>query len=196
MYCPECGEENEDSSKFCKSCGADLDDNPAPVKEQTTFNKQKILIIALVAIVIILAVGVIFMGGFLKGDIPLESMDFEIFTMDVPKGSEFVKTQSIPNYGFGGLISLSNSGEYSNEVGSLLISTIDGSSHPSAVSLDRTEGDITVYKDNQGRDAYYMVREIGDYEFVLIGRDDQTMIKMLQSIQITDEDELASQSSV
>ena len=30
--------------------------------------------------------------------------------------------------------------------------------------MDRTEGDITVFKDNQGRDAYYIVREIDDYE--------------------------------
>ena len=195
MYCPECGEENSDGSKFCKKCGADLGNNLAVEKEQTTFSKKKILIIALIAIVIILAVGVIFAGGFLKGNVPLESMDFEIFKMDVPEGSEFVKTQSIPNYGFGGFIALTNDGKYSDEVGSLLISTIAGSSHPSEVSLDRTVGDIKVFKDNQGYDEYYIVREIDDYEFVLIGRDDQTMIKMLQSIQITDEDELASQSS-
>ena len=39
------------------------------------------------------------------------------------------------------------------------------------------------------------MREIDDYEFTLIGSDDQTLIKMLKSIQITDESKLASKSS-
>ncbi len=89
---------------------------------------------------------------------------------------------------------LQNDGEYSKEVYSLLISTVTGSSHPSQTSLDRTEGDIKVYKDNK-ESEYYIVRQIGDYEFALIGKDDKTMIKMLNSVQITDEDELASQNS-
>lgn len=194
MKCPNCGELNDDSAKFCKSCGEQFESQPVPVK-QTGMDKNKIIIIALVAVIAVLSVGVLFAGGVFKSEIPLESMDFEIFTMDVPVGSNFVETQSIPNYGFGGFVGLSNNGEYSKEVSSLLISNIAGSSHPSEVSLDRTEGDIKVYKDNQGHDAYYIVREIDDYEFVLIGRDDQTMIKMLKSIQITDETKLASQSS-
>ena len=195
MKCPNCGEENNPDSKFCKNCGNSLESIVTPENTPKTLEKNKIIIIALVAVIIILAVGVIFAGGFLKGNVPLETMDFEIFKMDVPEGSNFVETSSIPNYGFGGFVGLQNGGKYSKEVNSLLISNIAGSSHPSAVSLDRTEGDIKVFKDNQGHDAYYIVREIDEYEFVLIGNDDQTMIKMLKSIQITDKDKLASQSS-
>ncbi|MEE0936203.1 MAG: zinc ribbon domain-containing protein [Methanobrevibacter sp.] len=195
MYCPECGEENTDGAKFCKSCGAPLESGPDPVSGQKTYDKNKIIIIALIAVIAILAVGAIFAGGFLKGNVPLETMDFEVFKMDVPVGSEFVTTNTIPNYGFGGFIGMSNSGKYSKEVGSLLISTIAGSSHPDAVKLDRTEGDIKIFKDTEGRDAYYITREVDDYEFVLIGSDDKTMIKMLKTVKITDEDELASQSS-
>ena len=195
MRCPNCGEENNPDSKFCKKCGESLEHGVTPKNTPNTLEKNKIIIIALIAIVIILAVGVIFAGGFLKGNVPLETMDFEIFKMDVPEGSNFVETNSIPNYGFGGFVGLQNGGKYSKEVNSLLISNIAGSSHPSSVSLDRTEGDIKVFKDNQGRDAYYIVRELDGYEFVLIGNDDPTMIKMLKSIQITNKDKLASQSS-
>ena len=195
MRCPNCGEENNPDSKFCKKCGESLEHGVTPKNTPNTLEKNKIIIIALIAIIVILAVGVIFAGGFLKGNIPLESMAFEIFKMDVPKESNFVETNSIPNYGFGGFVALQNGGKYSKEVNSLLISNIAGSSHPSEVSLDRTEGDIKVFKDNQGHDAYYIVRELDGYEFVLIGNDDKTMIKMLKSIQITDKNKLASQSS-
>ena len=192
MNCPECGEENQNDARFCRNCGAKLESAPPAT---SAMDKNKIIIIAMVAVIVILAVGVIFAGGFLKGNVPLESMDFEIFKMDVPVGSEFVETNSIPNYGFGGFVALQNGGKYSKEVNTLMISTIAGSSHPSAVSLERTEGDIKVFKDNEGHDAYYIVRQINDYEFTLIGNDDKTMIKMLNSIKITDADELASQSS-
>lgn len=194
MNCPECGEENNNDAKFCKNCGSELE-----LVETTTTtpirDKNKIIIIALIAAVIILAVGVIFAGGFLKGNVPLESMDFEIFKMDVPKGSEFVETQTIPNYGFGGFIALKNGGKYSTEVNTLMISTITGSTPPSQVRLDRTEGDIKVFKDKDGSDSYFIEKQINDYEFTLIGSDDKTMIKMLNSIKITDEHKLASQSS-
>lgn len=194
MNCPECGEENNNDAKFCKNCGSELE-----LVETTTTtpirDKNKIIIIALIAAVIILAVGVIFAGGFLKGNVPLESMDFEIFKMDVPKGSEFVETQTIPNYGFGGFIALKNGGKYSTEVNTLMISTITGSTPPSQVRLDRTEGDIKIFKDKDGSDSYFIEKQINDYEFTLIGSDDKTMIKMLNSIKITDEHKLASQSS-
>lgn len=195
MYCPECGEDNADGAKFCKSCGAELESSPGPVKEQTKYDKNKLLIIGLIAVVVILAVGVIFAGGFLKGNVPLETMDFEVFKMDVPVGSEFVATTTIPNYGFGGLVTLENTGEHSDEVYSMLVSNIAGSSHPDSVSLDRKEGDITVYKDNQGRDGYFITRQVDDFEFDLIGKDDKTMVKMLKTVKITDEEKLASQDS-
>lgn len=195
MKCPKCGDANESGAKFCKNCGEQLEGDVELASTPKTYNKNRLIIIGLIAVVIVLTVGVLYAGGVFKTEIPLETMDFEIFKMDVPVGSEFVETQSMPNYGFGGFIGLENAGDYSKEVFSLMISNIQGSSHPSQTSLDRTEGDIKVYKDNQGRDGYYIVRQIGDYEFTLIGKDDQTMVRMLKTIKITDEDELASESS-
>ena len=192
MNCPKCGCNNNNDAKFCRECGAKLETNNST---STTTNKNNLIVVILIVVIAILAIGVLFASGVFKSEVPLETMDFEVFKMDVPECSEFVETSSIPNYGFGGFVALKNNGDYSDEVGVLMVSTIQGSSHPSEVSLDRTEGDIKVFKDNQGHDAYYIVREIDGFEFVLIGNDDQTMIKMLNSVKITDVDKLGSQSS-
>ncbi|WP_461461676.1 zinc ribbon domain-containing protein [Methanobrevibacter sp.] len=185
MYCSNCGEYNEEDAIFCKKCGAKFENDNNPTEIEKKSSKNKIIIISLVSVVMVLALCVFFAGGSLKGDIPLETQNFSIFQMDVPVGSDFVETQSIPNYGFGGLITLENTGNYSNEVGIFMVSNIGGSSHPREVSLERTEGDIKVFKDREG-DAYFIQRDIGDYHFVLMGRDDETMIKMLESIKMTD----------
>ena len=38
IFCPECGEENPDESKFCRKCGVNLV-YEEPKKEQTTAKK-------------------------------------------------------------------------------------------------------------------------------------------------------------
>ena len=194
MNCPKCGNENENEAKFCKHCGTPL--NSVSNATTKTTDKNKMIIIALIAVVAILAVGVLFAGGLFKSDVPLEKKDFEVFEMDVPVGSEFVATSSLPSYGnIGGFVILENGGEYSDEVSSIMVSTIQGSSHPSETSLDRTEGDIKVFKDNTGHELYYIQREVDGYEFSIIGKDDQAIIKMLKSVKITDKTALASQST-
>ena len=81
---------------------------------------------------------------------------------------------------------MENAGAYSDEVYSIMISTIQGGSYPSGTVLDSQVGDITVYKDNQGENVYYIERDVGDYEVTLIGNNEDAMIKMLQSIELTD----------
>jgi len=122
-------------------------------------------------------------------------MDFEIFTMDVPVGSHFVRTHAMPNLGLGGLVSFSNDGKYSKEVSVLQITTMILSYPPPGTSLHRTDGDINIYKNNEGEDKYYIERQIGEYRFVLTGSDMETMVNMLKTIQIKDMDKLASQNS-
>ena len=180
MKCPNCGWENKSSARFCEKCGTEL------TQPSNTNNNNKI-IIALIAAVAILAVGVIFAGGFLNSEVPLETRDFEVFTMAVPKGSEFQEFTSMPSYGnIGGFIFLENVGDYSKEVYMLEVSTTASDSPTEEFSFDHTdEGDVAVYKDHTGQSKlYYATKKIDGYTFALMGEDYKTMVKMINSVEI------------
>lgn len=65
-----------------------------------------------------------------------------------------------------------------------MFSTIAGGSPPPQVTLDRIEGDITIYKDANGENLNYMERQVGKYKISIIGRNQNTMIDMLNSVSI------------
>jgi len=204
-FCPDCGSEVEktketiiENRNFCENCGSEL--NPgdsfcaecghsktstltAPAKPK---DNNRTIIIGLVAVVAILIVGATLFSGVLTPEVPLVTQDFGVMTMLIPEGSNYVETSSIPDYGYGGYYGMENAGDYSDEVYSIMISTIQGGSYPSGTVLDSQVGDITVYKDNQGENVYYIERDVGDYEVTLIGNNEDAMIKMLQSIELTD----------
>ena len=67
MFCPKCGEEIKDGSKFCKHCGSQIKSNttgvnsPKPIKTSNNDDRNKKIIIAvLIAAIVILAV--VFVG--------------------------------------------------------------------------------------------------------------------------------------
>jgi len=67
MNCPKCGESNSEHAKFCKSCGETLKkDKSNTIPAKKSMNKNKIMIIVLIVIVAILAVGVMYVGEYLK----------------------------------------------------------------------------------------------------------------------------------
>lgn len=182
--CENCGAEISPNEKYCQKCGHKHKSAISSIPQ--TDSKNKTIIFILIAVVAVLAVAVILASGVLTPDVPLVTEDFGVFTMLIPEGSNFVETSSIPSYGFGGYVGMENAGDYSDEVFSIMVSTIRGGTHPSEVSLDRQEGDITVYKSNQGKTVYYIERDIGEYEFTVIGNDDETIIRMLNSVIIAD----------
>lgn len=188
MDCPKCGEKNSDNSKFCKQCGALLnEDSPK------TDNKNKIIIAALMAVIAVLAVGILFGGGLFKSEVPLQSMDFEAFTMDVPVGAEFEEFTSVPSFGnIGGFVYLENKGNYSSEVSMFGVSKM-GASIPSEMHYDHDEGDVVIFKDDG--DLYLANLEKDDFSFSLMGRDPDTMVRMLNTIDITDAKALSSGDS-
>ncbi len=195
MNCPKCGENNNNDSKYCKNCGTLLEDNHSSLKSLENLDRNKVIIIALIAAIIILAIGVIFAGGFFKSNVPLETKDFELFTMDVPVGSNFEEFTSIPSFGnIGGLIYLQNTGQYSSEVTMFGVSKM-GASIPSQVKFERNDGDVSIFKDKEDTGLYLAALEKDDFSVSLMGRDPDTMVKMLNTIVITDKNALASQGS-
>lgn len=180
-FCNSCGAKNSDSSQFCEECGSKLE-----FIAESASQKNRYIIIALLVIIIALLGGLLYMVVSTPAETPLVKEDFEIFTMLVPEGSYFVETSSMPSYGFGGFVYMKNIGNYSREVGVLGVSTTQGDTHPSEVSLISVDGDIRIFKDNQGNDAYYITRDVGEYDFTLMGNDEAAMVKMLKSIEITD----------
>lgn len=179
-FCPNCGAKLANSVNFCESCGNKIN------KRSFTLDNAKIILVLLGFIVATLACLTLFAGGVFDTAVPLETTDFEIFTMLTPVGSDYVTTDSLPSYGIvGGYVVMENGGDYSEEVQSITVDNIRGTSHPPQVSFDHRVGDITVYKDNQGNNKYYIDRQVGEYEVSLIGSDDETMIEMLESIELS-----------
>lgn len=179
-YCPECGGELGPGEEFCSKCGNNLNRNSS-----STSSNHKIIILLLAVIVIILA-GALLSGVFTSHDVPLGNKDFGGITMLVPVGSDFVETYSSPAIGtVGGFIMYENAGKYSHDAFSITFSTLMTNSAPSDFILDRHIGDITIYKDRNGGDGKYMIRDVGDVEVDMIGSNEDVMIKMLNSVDIT-----------
>ena len=77
MFCPKCGKEIKDGSKFCKHCGSEIKKNkngtsaPAKVKTQSSDDEKtkKIIIGVLVAAIVILAIVFVAFGtGMFNGN--------------------------------------------------------------------------------------------------------------------------------
>lgn len=194
MNCPKCGEMNNENAKFCKKCGESLENNPVTIN-QNPKDKNKMLIIALIAIIVVLAVGVIYAGGLLKTEVPLHTENFEVFTMNVPVESKFEEYASVPSYAnIGGFKYFENRGKYSDEVYMIGISTL-GNTLPTGIEFDHQVDGISLYKDKGGSGNYIATLEKDGFNFCLMGKDTDTMVKMLKTVQITNKDALNAQSS-
>lgn len=186
ITCNSCGNKNDMSAKYCEKCGNDLSKNQSNMLQNKTAENQKTrnIILILVAVVAVLGVGMIVlsMGG---TSTPTVTNDFGGITMLIPKGSNFVQTDSLPNYGItGGYIIFTNGGEHKDKVNSIMFTTIQGGGPPSKVVLDRVEGDVKIFKDGNGENLYYIEKNVGKYEIDIIGRDLPLMLEMINSVQI------------
>lgn len=177
--CPKCGNEIESDEEFCSKCGENLKPKTASIKKE-----HKIIIIAL-GIVIIALVGVLLSGASTSHDIPLGNKDFGGITMLVPVGSNFVESNSLPDYGAGGFVMYKNTGKYSHDAFTITFSTTIGKGAPSSFTLDRQDGDISIYRDVNGEDGLYMIREVGGMKVDMIGGNEEVMKEMLNSVEIS-----------
>ena len=181
-FCENCGSELLPGENFCSECGHNKneEEDVQPAKKDNTK-----IILALVGVIAVLAVVAgLMVGGVFHQEVPLVTQDFEVFTMLVPEGSNYVEAGSMPSFGYGGFIYTNNVGEYKKEVSVIGISTTIGNMPPEGSVLDRVEGDIQVYRDTENPDVYEIERRVGEYKVILMGRDDAAMIKMLQSIEL------------
>ena len=187
-FCENCGKPIEPGQEFCSECGTSL---AGPVRESFTDkirNDRKVILAAAAVIAVVFIGALIVMAGAGDSEIPLVEEDFEVVTMLVPENSYFVETDSLPSYGnIGGFVVLENAGDYRGDVGSMIFSTIDGGSDAPLedVALERVDGDIHIYKDRNGADAYYITRQVGEYKIDVIGSNEDAIVKMLKSAEVT-----------
>ena len=192
-FCPNCGSSISPAQEFCTECGSNLAN---PVREsfrEKAKNDRKVIVAAIAVIAVVFIGALIVMVGTGDSDIPLVEEDFEVVSMLVPEGSYFVETDSLPSYGdLGGYVSLENAGDYYTDVGAIMFSTIEGGSEAplEEVALERVDGDVHIYKDRNGADAYFITRQVGPYEINVIGSNENAIVKMLKSAEVTSTTEI------
>jgi hypothetical protein len=201
MNCPECGKENAQSAKFCKYCGADLTAPPTKgndnsenkiVSHKTDDSKKntKIIIAVLAVVVIVLAGLVIYASGILTPEIPLETQEFDQFTIDVPVESKFVLGNQHTTDKDNIIVMYDNKGKYSNEayaidVGNNLTEDLiaDGA------ELIEETSNAKIYK---YEDTYEILANFDESQILLIGSDLDTLKRMADSYKEGDISKLAS----
>lgn len=188
MKCPNCGNENSDSAKFCKSCGETLN---KPIKKDS---KNKKIIIALLIIIAILAVGVLYGMGVFKGEVPLETKDFSAFKLDVPIGSDYVLKDLSSTNKSNLFVGYENKGDYKDNAfgffagNNIKRNTVIWSNH-----LYERDGEIEVYKnDSSNEEIYSVYYNGGKGQIVIIGSDVDTMKKMAKTFKDFDENKISS----
>lgn len=79
MKCPNCGNENNDSAKFCKSCGASLktDDAKIITHKKEDNNNTKIIIAVMAVVVILLAGVLLYTSGILNTEVELQNQEYK-----------------------------------------------------------------------------------------------------------------------
>lgn len=194
MKCQKCGGDNDDTSKFCKNCGASLETNSV---ESTTTNKthKKIIIGLIIVIIAILAIGGLYGMGFFKGEIPLETKDFEAFTMDVPVGSKYVLIDSSSKNESNLFVGYRNKGEYEFDAfGFYIGNNVTKKAASVSGEFYEKDGKMEVYKNNSasGPAMYSVYQDNGDNQIVLLGSDLNTLKKMAKSVKDFDADKLSS----
>ena len=179
MKCPKCGNENDDNAKFCKSCGEKLE------KPAIAGDKNKKIIIALIAIVIILAGVVAYTSGILS-PVELKTQEFDGFTLDVPVNSNFVLDESLstPN---GAFVEYWNKYENSFD----LVYFMVGTNLTEDMIVDKgpveTDGDLKVFKnESDGQTIYEVLKSDGKVGIIVSGDNPDTLKRIANTFKNKD----------
>ena len=166
MKCPNCGKENTDTAKFCTVCGKTLKNEEKPK------NKNKLIILALIALIIVLAGAIIYTSGILAPQTQFVTKDFDGFTIDVPADSDYVLTDehtTDPKNIFVG---------YRNNDHDTFIDTsgffVGTNVTKKIASLEsefvEEDGDLTIYKnESEGITLYKIFKKGNDANLMIMG---------------------------
>ncbi len=181
LICSKCRKLNTDEAKFCRKCGAPLNDKTQvlqkPKRNFVRDNKKLIKISAIVCIVVVILVAYAFVFN-----TPLQSQNFGKFSISVPYGSNFVD-DGVPYMDENGeFASYKNIGLYSKEFYFIEFTSVSSFDIPSNFNLVGKEGSLNVYQ-NVNRDVYLVIRDEGDYEFVLMGNNQNVLKQSANSIE-------------
>lgn len=178
MKCPKCGSENSSGAKFCKSCGGPLENTETTKTE----NKNRMIIIALVAAIAVLAIGVVLASGVLNG-VELENQEFEGFKMDVPVDSKFVLDESYTTNPKNIFVGYLNDGEHQMDAfGFQVGNNLSEDTVAALAEFDHSDGDIKIYKNESDGDRFYEAfKEGNDANIVILGDNVDVITKMAKS---------------
>lgn len=199
MKCPKCGSENNDTAKFCKSCGEKLfsDENKIITHNKNGDDKNKKIIIGLIAVVLILIAGVaLYASGVFGSNVELQTQEFDGFKLDVPVDSKFKLSDSYTTDSNNIFVGYLNDGKYSDSLVGFQVGTnLTEDLVDSFANLEETDGDLKIYKNDTDETFYEVYTEGKDANFVLLGTDLNTMKRMAQSFEDKDFKKLAQTSS-
>ena len=95
IYCTHCGSENEDSDKFCSSCGNAIENDSPKIVKNSKDTRNILIIGCLAIIVVLLLVGIIFMAqGTSATTYEINGLEFNI-----PNTYDKYQSSSETNYG-------------------------------------------------------------------------------------------------
>lgn len=200
MKCPKCGNDNSDTAKFCKHCGAAMDMviKPEPEKETNTSSgndNNKTIIAVLIAIIAILAIAtLLYTGGFFTSNVELKTHDFDGFSLDVPTDSDFELSDSYKKSKDKLFFKYDNKGGHSKEVSAFEVgcNVTSDTAGANAENVKSDEG-VEIYKANDG--SYRAFAHGTDANIVLYGEDVNTLTTMAKTFEDSDITKLVKSES-
>ena len=176
MKCRKCGCENSESDDFCHNCGKRL-------------IKPKQVILALAIVAIILACIAIFSSGVLTPQIPLEKQDFQGFSIDVPKGSDFLIDEQITTDPSRIFIMYVNHGDYSDDVNTMFVGNNMSKAFLKEDEYLGNEGDMEIYRNGS---IYGIYEKFDNTQVYIFGYNLDALKNVISTYDEDDFEKLAS----
>ncbi|WP_413828296.1 MULTISPECIES: zinc ribbon domain-containing protein [unclassified Methanobrevibacter] len=201
IYCSNCGEENEDSAKFCRKCGASLNSNIKKINSSDNLgNVNKKYIIT--GLIIILAVILIAAGAYFAfSQNNMKTMDFGAYTMDVPDDANFINNSSTA--GLSSFVDSTNhlmttfiyTDSLSNAAGAAGIKA-SFESYPTVNNDKLKVNNCTIHKISTGGDFGYVALYNPTGIYIVVASDNlDELVEMVNSIQVKTIQNTTSSSS-